>query len=132
MKECKVILKTTGGGMDNELLSVGKTFVEDGKRHIIFDGEEDGAVYTTEIVIFDGKIEVKKSGELATFICFEEGKSYTTFVNTPYGNFTMIINSKKVDVALKGDDADIALEYESFSGDAGDKFNLDIKCRAII
>lgn len=87
---------------------------------------------TTTVRLEDGKISVIRLGVVNSIMEFEEGKRNVTMYSTPYGDITMGILTKGVDVAYneKQDPVNVRVKYSiDVEGVENSQNVLDIKIK---
>lgn len=97
-----------------EIVALGEYYEKKGKIYIIYEEVVEG---------LDGKIknmikltptcmEVTKKGLTNTHMVFEESKKNFTYYNTPFGEFSLGIFGKKIDIEKQEDLLNVKVSYE--------------------
>lgn len=97
-----------------EVISLGTYAKKNGKHYIAYDELQDdfGQVVKNTVKIQDNCYEVIKGGPIRTHLRFEEGKSHSTFYETPYGNLVVQVHTKEVDFEEKEEELNVHVSYE--------------------
>lgn len=97
-----------------EVISLGTYAKKNGKHYIAYDEIQDdfGQVVKNTVKIQDNCYEVIKGGPIRTHLRFEEGKSHSTFYETPYGNLVVQVHTKEVDFEEKEEELNVHVSYE--------------------
>lgn len=97
-----------------EVISLGTYAKKNGKHYIAYDEIQDdlSQVVKNTVKIQDNCYEVIKGGPIRTHLRFEEGKSHSTFYETPYGNLVVQVHTKEVDFEEKEEELNIHVSYE--------------------
>lgn len=97
-----------------EIVAVGEYYKKKDKHYIIYEEVVEG---------MDGKIknmiklsstcmEVTKKGLTNTHMVFEESKKNLTYYNTPFGEISLGIFGKKIDIDEAEDEMNVRVSYE--------------------
>lgn len=110
-------MQYSAGGEDAEpveVISRGTYAKKNGKHYIAYDELQDdfGQVVKNTVKIQDNCYEVIKGGPIRTHLRFEEGKSHSTFYETPYGNLVVQVHTKEVDFEEKEEELNVHVSYE--------------------
>ncbi len=97
-----------------EVISRGTYAKKNGKHYILYDEVQDdiGEVIKNTIKVQDNCYEVIKGGAVRTHLYFEEGKSYTSFYETPFGSLVLKVNTQAVSLEEKEEELNIQVAYE--------------------
>ena len=97
-----------------EVISLGTYAKKNGKHYIAYDEIQDdfGQVVKNTVKIQDNCYEVIKGGPIRTHLRFEEGKSHSTFYETPYGNLVVQVHTKEVEFEEKEEELNVHVSYE--------------------
>ena len=97
-----------------EVISLGTYAKKNGKHYIAYDEIQDdlSQVVKNTVKIHDNCYEVIKGGPIRTHLRFEEGKSHSTFYETPYGNLVVQVHTKEVDFEEKEEELNVHVSYE--------------------
>lgn len=97
-----------------EVISRGTYAKRNGKHYIIYDevqGDMDQIIKNT-IKIKDDCYEVIKGGPIRTHLCFEKGKSHSSFYETPYGSLVLQVNTQEISLEEKEEELNVQVAYE--------------------
>ncbi|MDO4288351.1 MAG: DUF1934 domain-containing protein [Eubacterium sp.] len=138
----KVWLSITGTVRDKasqmkdimEFSTEGNVYREKNSTCVCYDESEISGVEgtTTTVRLEDGKISVIRMGVVNSIMEFEEGRRNVTLYSTPYGDITMGIFTKGVDVAYneKRDPVKVRVKYSiDVEGVENSQNVLDIKIK---
>ena len=83
----------------------GTWYEKNGAHYLLFEETgEDGAVTQSRARIRPERFDIKKSGEVATHLFFEEGKTHEAGYETPFGSIPISVRTEKL-VAEIGDES---------------------------
>ena len=96
-----------------EVITVGEYYNKNGKHYIMYEEIDDdsNAVTKNLLKVWDGMVEIKKTGAVTTTMTFETEKINKTYYSTPFGNLQIEIETKSVDVAVADTNMDIDIKY---------------------
>lgn len=96
-----------------EVITVGEYYNKNGKHYIIYEEVDDdsNAVTKNLLKVWDGMVEIKKTGAITTTMTFETEKINKTYYSTPFGNLQIEIETKSVDVDVADTNMDIDIKY---------------------
>ena len=119
-----------------EMVVVGEYFYKNNKHYILYEEVMEGESQVTKnrIKISDGQMELTKSGVVNVHMIFEENVKNITNYYTPYGNLTMGIDGKKVEIKESEHEMDITVEYglemnQEFVADS--QISINVKSKGI-
>lgn len=97
-----------------EVISRGTYAKKNGKHYIAYEEVQDDLhqVIKNTVKIHENCYEVIKGGPIRTHLLFEEGKSHSTFYETPYGNLVLQVHTKEVDFEEKEEELNVHVFYE--------------------
>lgn len=97
-----------------EVISRGTYAKRNGKHYIAYDEVQDDfqQVIRNTVKIQGNCYEIIKGGPIRTHLRFEEGKSHSSFYETPYGNLVVQVHTKEVDIEEEEEELQIHVEYE--------------------
>lgn len=87
-----------------------------GGRHFVKYEEktEDGAVNKVLLKFDEDSLEMTKSGEVSSYLCFGVKKRTEGSYKTPYGNFVIETDTKTFDLTVTEKEIRIILDYTLF------------------
>lgn len=96
-----------------ELITTGTYSLDDNVHQVIYEEQLSGddQVTVNRLSFYDGKVELKKDGEVHMHMLFEKGKKNLSFYNTPYGAVAVEMDAREVEVHTSGEQIQIRLEY---------------------
>ena len=119
-----------------EMVVVGEYFYKNNKHYILYEEVMEGESQVTKnrIKISNGQMELTKSGVVNVHMIFEENVKNVTNYYTPYGNLTMGIDGKKVEIKESEHEMDISVEYglemnQEFVADS--QISINVKSKGI-
>lgn len=105
---------------------------KNGKYYIIYEesgfSEMSGATTTLKVEP-DGKVWVKRSGEINSKMCYEVGKRHSCVYDLPFGSITMETLASKIDASLtpQGGELDIVYKLDMGAAKSENHLNITIK-----
>lgn len=117
-----------------EMIVTGEYFYKNNKHYILYDEVMEGESQVTKnrIKISEGQMELTKSGVINVHMVFEENVKNITNYYTPYGNLTMGIDAKKVEIKETEHEIDVKVAYglemnQEFVADCNISINIKSK-----
>ncbi len=108
-------LQELDGEKDNiEITTEGRFYNKDGKYYISYnEGELSGLekCSTTLKIAPDGIVTMMRRGHTNTHLVFEKGRCHTGHYETPYGDFTISVTAKKMNVDIDDNGGNIDIDY---------------------
>lgn len=97
-----------------EVISRGTYAKKNGKHYIAYDEVQDdlNQVIKNTVKIHGDCCEIIKGGPIRTHLKFEEGKSHSSFYETPYGSLVIQVHTKEVELEEKEEEMNIHVFYE--------------------
>ena len=123
------------GQKDNiEMTTEGHFYDKDGKYYISYnEGELSGLekCSTTLKISPDGTVTMMRRGQTNTHLVFEKGRCHTGHYETPYGDFTISVTAKDVDVDIDENGGDLSIDYIMDINNVAQSHNgISLKIRA--
>lgn len=117
-----------------ETVVAAEYFKKNDTHYLLYEEAMEGFTQTSKNRIkWKGNLlELTRQGLMNTHMIFEENKTHMTDYVTPYGNFLLGINTKKVLVEEKEDYIHVIVEYKIEIGDepiSNNKIELQIRQR---
>ena len=97
-----------------ELTTAGKFYDKDGKLYLTYtEGEFSGMdkCTTTLKIAPDGIVTMMRHGQTNTHMIFEKDKCHIGHYETPYGDFTISVTAKNINVSLNENGGNIDIDY---------------------
>lgn len=96
-----------------EVITVGEYYNKNGKHYIMYEEVDDDSSTVTKnlLKVWDGMVEIKKTGSITTTMTFETERVNKTYYSTPFGNLQIEIETKSVDIDVSDEDMEIDIRY---------------------
>ncbi|MBE5957322.1 MAG: DUF1934 domain-containing protein [Lachnospiraceae bacterium] len=96
-----------------EVMTVGEYYNRNDKHYIIYEeiDEESGTKTKNVIKVSEQAIEIKKTGLVNSNMFFENNKTNRSYYSTPFGDFTIDIDTNGIAVNVNEKDMDIKIDY---------------------
>lgn len=97
-----------------EVISRGNYAKKNGKHYIVYDEVQDDLhqVIKNTVKIHGNCYEVIKGGPIRTHLCFEEGKTHSSFYETPFGSLVLKVFTQEISLEEKEEELNIRVSYE--------------------
>lgn len=114
-----VLIKINGmqkldeSGDSVEVITVGEYYNKNGKHYIMYEEVDDDSSTVTKnlLKVWDGMVEIKKTGSITTTMTFETEIVNKTYYSTPFGNLQIEIETKSVDIDVSDENMEIDIRY---------------------
>lgn len=135
MKKAKITLNTLLAGETKalEFISIGQAEEKGENLKISYEESEVTGLTNTKTIIElfkDSKkdcVSITREGEFKSHLVFSLDKSHSTFYETPYGTFDIVIETKKLDVVREEKCSDIKISYiTKIQGEVQGTTNIDL------
>ncbi|MCR5835562.1 MAG: DUF1934 domain-containing protein [Lachnospiraceae bacterium] len=96
-----------------EVVTVGEYYNRNNKHYIVYEeiDSDNGAKTKNIIKVSEEIVEIKKVGNVNTNMSFASQKTNRSYYSTPFGDFTIDINTNDIAVNVGEKDMDIKIDY---------------------
>jgi len=114
-----------------EVISAGTYLRKDDTHYLSYEeADEDGKITKNRIKITRESIEMTKQGGITTQMIFVKGQKQYTCYATPFGDLTLGITTKHIQVAEEKQQVSVALHYDlEVNGTHMSECELDIEVK---
>ena len=117
MKDVLISIKgmqNLGGNHDEaELITQGKYGCDEDTAHFFYNESEltglEGT--TTDFVVTPAEVILSRSGSVNSQMVFQRGKRHSFMYDTPYGTFTLALNTNRIQSDLGEHGGNLEVEY---------------------
>ena len=125
-------LQYTGAEEDDnrvETLTRGSFYKRAGKSYVTFEESFDEHQIVKSLVKFDtDSFEITRKGPYSVRLSFENGKKYYTDYRTPYGEFLLGIDTRRIEVTELDTELIVTIEYDmEFNSESLGRCTIDMK-----
>lgn len=125
-------LQYTGTEEDDnrvETLTRGSFYKRGGKNFVTFEEAFDEDQTVKSFVKFDAdSFEITRKGPYNVRLSFENGKKYYTDYHTPYGEFLLGIDTRRIEVVEQDGEMAVVIEYDmEFNSESLGRCTIDMK-----
>ena len=107
----------------------GSYYEKGGKKYIMYKSEEEGAVTLSLIIVADGAVTIKRTGNVKSAMMLDVMKRTTSPYFTPYGVLTIDIDTDSIISNLDSGGGTLRLKYTLII--QGEKYYNDMTIKVI-
>ncbi|MBR3646501.1 MAG: DUF1934 domain-containing protein [Lachnospiraceae bacterium] len=96
-----------------EIVTVAEYYLRNNKHYIMYEDWDDETKTSTKnlIKISDDLIEIQKRGTISTNMTFKCNEVNKSFYQTPFGDFSVEIDTKDIEMSIEEKNIDININY---------------------